>query len=253
MDILIIEDETRAANRIERLLTEINPNFRIVGRAESIREATDFLNNCMPNLIISDIQLADGLSFEIFDRNVITCPIIFTTAYDQYAMQAFETNGIDYLLKPIEKTRLEKAITKLNHLNTKPFEVNNLSHLLKSFVQKNDQKSYKSRFMIKVGDKIKVIPIEEIKAFYSLEKGTFALTTNNRNYDLEYSLEQIMDFVDPKQYFRINRKFIVHIAAATEIFAHTNSRLKLVLPGYEGESIIVAREKVQAFKSWLNE
>jgi len=253
MDILIIEDETRAANRIERLLTEINPSFRIIGRAESIREATDFLNTRMPDLIISDIQLADGLSFEIFNQKVITCPIIFTTAYDQYAMQAFETNGIDYLLKPIEKTRLEKAITKLDHLNIKSFEVNNLSNLLKTIVQNNDQKSYKSRFMIKVGDKIKVIPIEEIKAFYSLEKGTFVLTTHNRNYVLEYSLEQLVDLVDPKLYFRINRKFIVHITAASEIIAHTNSRLKLVLTGYEGESIIVAREKVQAFKSWLND
>ncbi len=253
MDIFIIEDENRAANRIERLLAELNPTFEVIGRAESVREAIEFLEKKKPHLIISDIQLADGLSFEIFEKRMMTCPIIFTTAYDQYAMQAFETNGIDYLLKPIEKNRLEKAITKLSQLNSSSIEANALNRLLKTISENNDRKVFKSRFMIKVGDKIKVIPIEEVKAFYSLEKGTFLLTTSNRNYVLEHSLEQLVDLIDPKLYFRINRKYIVHISAATEIIAHTNSRLKLVITGHEGDDIIVAREKVNAFKSWLNE
>ena len=210
-----------------------------------------FLKENTPDLIISDIQLTDGLSFEIYSQIEVKCPIIFTTAYDQYAIQAFETNGIDYLLKPIEKERLEKALTKINLLSTPTILPTDLLNLLQSSLHYGQTTSYKSRFMIKVGDKFKAIPTDEIKAFYSLEKGSYFLTKQNRNYVVDYSLEQLMELLNPTDFFRINRKFIVHIDAPETIIAHTNSRLKLVVNGYEGESIIVAREKVQSFKAWL--
>ena len=248
MKILIIEDETRAANRIIRLLKEIQNDVEITAVIETVKEAILYLSDNKPDLIISDIQLADGLSFEIYKEITPTCPIIFTTAYDQFAIKAFETNGIDYLLKPIEKERLEKALNKIEGL--KPtIDLNQLLALA------NDAKpsNYKSRFMIKVGDKIKTISTNDISVFYSMDKGTFLHTKSNRNYVLEYSLEHLQNKIDPSVFFKINRKYIISIDAPTEIIAHTNSRLKIKIEGFENESIIVAREKVKEFKKWLDQ
>lgn len=249
MNIIIIEDETRAANRIKRILNEIDPTITVMETIESVALAVAYLEQNQPDLIISDIQLADGLSFDIYKKATPTCPIIFTTAYDQYAIQAFETNGIDYLLKPIEADRLAKALEKVQNLKPQI----DLEKLLQLSMNRPSKKQYKSRFMIKVGDKIKAIPVDEIRLFYSMEKGTYLNTINNRNYVLEYPLEQIVDMLNPQNYFKISRKYIVHIDASKEIIAHSNSRLKLKIEGFETESIIVAREKVSAFKAWLDQ
>ncbi len=249
MNIIIIEDETRAANRIKRILNEIDPTITVMETIESVALAVAYLEQNQPDLIISDIQLADGLSFDIYKKVTPTCPIIFTTAYDQYAIQAFETNGIDYLLKPIEADRLAKALEKVQNLKPQI----DLEKLLQLSMNRPSKKQYKSRFMIKVGDKIKAIPVDEIRLFYSMEKGTYLNTINNRNYVLEYPLEQIVDMLNPQNYFKISRKYIVHIDASKEIIAHSNSRLKLKIEGFETESIIVAREKVSAFKAWLDQ
>jgi len=249
MNIIIIEDETRAANRIKRILNEIDPTITVIETIESVALAVAYLEQNQPDLIISDIQLADGLSFDIYKKVTPTCPIIFTTAYDQYAIQAFETNGIDYLLKPIEADRLAKALEKVQNLKPQI----DLEKLLQLSMNRPSKKQYKSRFMIKVGDKIKAIPVDEIRLFYSMEKGTYLNTINNRNYVLEYPLEQIVDMLNPQNYFKISRKYIVHIDASKEIIAHSNSRLKLKIEGFETESIIVAREKVSAFKAWLDQ
>lgn len=156
------------------------------------------------------------------------------------------------ITKTIEKERLEKALAKTNLLSAPISLSADLVNLLKTSLHKDESKTYKSRCMIKVGGKFKAIPTEDIKAFYSLEKGTYLLTKQNRNYVVEHSLEQLIELLNPADFFRINRKFIVHFDAPETIIAHTNSRLKLVVNGYEGESIIVAREKVQAFKAWLD-
>jgi len=248
MRVLIIEDENRAANRIERLLQEINPKITLLGKLESIKEAISFLANETPDLIISDIQLADGLSFEIFETIKEPSPIIFTTAYDQYAIHAFETNGIDYLLKPIEKERLQKALEKFEQFAP----IIPLDQLLK--LNNVTQKSrYKSRFMVKVGDKIKSIPITDIAGFYSLEKGTYLRTYEGRNYVIELSLEQVKESLNPNTFFKVNRKFIICIEAINEIIAYTNSRLKIKVNAFEEDEIIVAREKVKDFKFWLDQ
>ena len=250
MKVLIIEDESRAANRLVKLLATVAPNFEIIGKLESIRESIPFLNREKVDLIFSDIELADGLSFEIYKQVAIKCPIIFTTAYDQYAVTAFETNGIDYLLKPIDENRLKKAINKFEQLQATPTPTVDLQSLIQQFSK--EPKSYKSRFMIKVGEKIKSIPIDEINAFYSEQKGTYLLTNAGRNYVLDQSLDEVANLLDPAMYFKINRKVVVNIQAITEIIAHSNSRLKLIVPHLALDEVIVAREKVKDFKNWID-
>ena len=248
MNVVILEDEARAANYLERLIQKVAPEMIIMAKLESVRDAVPFLvANSGIDLIFSDVQLADGLSFEIFGQVTIKCPIIFTTAYDHYAIEAFKTNGIDYLLKPVEEDRLRQAIEK-----TKIFSPSLALEKLVSISNSAKSKTYKSRFMVKVGDKIKSIPIEEILAFYSLEKATFIHTTSNRDYTIDYSIDQLENLLDPAVCFRISRKYIVSIQACTNIVAWTNSRLRLKIEGISDDDIIVARERVQDFKEWLD-
>jgi len=248
MRIIILEDETRAANHLQRLLAKVAPEMIIVAKLESVRDGVKYLqNNPEPELIFSDIQLADGLSFEIYKQVAVRCPIIFTTAYDHYAIEAFQTNGIDYLLKPIEEERLQQAIEKAKH-----FSPGLVLEKLLSITSPISEKAYKSRFMVKVGDKIRSIPVEEILVFYSQEKASFIRTSDAHTYCIDYALDQLEPMLDPEKYFRINRKYIVSIAACTNILAWTNSRLRLKIDGIDDSEIIVARERVVEFKSWLD-
>ncbi len=248
MKVLIIEDEARAASHLERLLSKVAPEMEVIARLESVRDAVAFLSG-KPDLglIFSDIQLADGLSFEIYQQVRVNCPIIFTTAWDHYAIEAFNTNGIDYLLKPIEEERLLKSIEKARQFSPGPL----LEKILALSAIKSE-KSYKSRFLIKVGEKIKSIPVEEITAFYSLEKATYLFTHDQRSYAIDFALDQLEDLVNPERYFRINRKFMVSLEACSNMTAWSNSRLKLKIDGLEDQEIIVARERVQEFKEWLD-
>jgi len=248
MKVIILEDESRAASYLERLLANVAPEMVITAKIESVRNGIKYLNdNPMPDLIISDIQLADGLSFEIYNQVTVTCPIIFTPAYDHYAIEAFKTSGIDYLLKPIEEERLKKAIEKVKH-----FSPGFLVEKILSITNPASEKNYKSRFMVKVGDKIKSIPVEEIMIFYSQEKATYIYTTDKRTYNIDYTLDQLEPLVNPAVFFRINRKYIVSIDACTNILAWTNSRLRLKIEGIADQDIIIARERVPDFKNWLD-
>jgi DNA-binding LytR/AlgR family response regulator len=248
MKALILEDESRAANHLERMLAKVAPGMIVIAKLESIRDGVKYLqSNPEPDLIFSDIQLADGLSFEIYSQIDVQCPIIFTTAYDHYAIEAFNTNGIDYLLKPIEEERLQKAIEKAKHFSPGI----SLEKLL-SMNKPTTEKTYKSRFMVKVGDKIKSIPADDILVFYSQEKASFIRTNDAHTYCIDYALDLLEPMVDPKKYFRINRKYIVSINACTNILAWTNSRLRLKIDGIDDPDIIVARERVQEFKNWLD-
>lgn len=247
MKALIIEDETRAASHLKRTLQEVDHTIEPVAVLESIADSISYLqSNPTLDLIFSDIQLSDGLSFEIFKQVEVNCPIIFTTAYDQYAIEAFNTNGIDYLLKPIEEDRLRQALQKVKQLAPKI----NLEQLL-SLKFSQEQNNYKSRFMVKAGDRIKSVPIEEIAAFYSQDKATYLLSKNEHSYAVDYSLEELAHSIDPNKYFRTNRKVMVSIEACSSILAWSNSRLKITIAGLE-EPVIVAREKVQEFKRWLD-
>ena len=249
MKVLIIEDEARAASHLERLLNKVAPEMEVVARLESVRDAVAFLSG-KPDLglIFSDIQLADGLSFEIYQQVKVNCPIIFTTAWGHYAIEAFNTNGIDYLLKPIEEERLLQAIEKARQFSPGPF----LEKILTMSAAKLTQ-SYKSRFLVKVGDKIKSIPVEEITAFYSLEKASYLFTHTKRSYAIDFALDQLETMLNPNHYFRINRRFLVSLDACSTITAWSNSRLKLKIDGLEDQEIIVARERVQEFKEWLDQ
>jgi DNA-binding LytR/AlgR family response regulator len=247
MKVIILEDEKRAANLLERSLAKVAPHMKVIARLESVRDGVKYLQtNPEPDLIFSDIQLADGLSFEIYNQLTVRCPIIFTTAYDHYAIEAFKTNGIDYLLKPIEEERLIKAIEKAKH-----FLPGLVLEKLLSITNATSVKVYKSRFMVKVGEKIKTIPIEEILVFYS-QKASFILTTDKHNYCIDYTLDQLEPMLEPETYFRINRKYIVSINACKNILAWSNSRLRLKIEGTDDPDIIVARERVQEFKNWLD-
>lgn len=251
MNVVIIEDESRAARKLEQMILSIAPEFNIFIKLESVEEALEFFETKPKvDLIFSDIQLADGLSFEIYDKVTLDCPIIFTTAFDNYAIKAFKNNGVDYLLKPVNAEELEIAIDKVEKLKPKT----SVEDILKIAATLNQTtKNYKSRFMVKIGDKINSISIEEITLFYSLEKSTFILTNEGRKYIVDYSLEYLEGLLNPKIFYRINRKNIISIKACKNIISYTNSRLKLQVENYQGEDIIVSRERVQAFKAWLDE
>lgn len=252
MKVLIIEDEPRAAKRLAQQIKEVAPEMEIVATLESIREAVEFLEkNKNLSLIFSDIQLADGLSFEIFEMVAVTCPIIFTTAYDQYAIEAFKTNGIDYLLKPISEEDLQKAIDKFKRLAPAPaVSMKDIMAIANSFAEK--KATYKSRFMIKVGEKIKSIATDDVLYFFSREKATYLITNEGKKYLIDYSVEQLEELTDSQKYFRINRKYLIAVNAIDDIVSYSNSRLKTKLHHSDVDDIIVSRERVQEFKRWLD-
>jgi len=248
MKVIILEDENRAVNHLKRLIHLVAPETELMAVFDTVRETVSYLEKePIIDLIFSDVQLADGISFEIFSKVKVDCPIIFTTAFDTYAIEAFNTNGIDYLLKPIEEERLRKAIEKAKLFTTRI----NLESLLNLRVGAG-QRSVKSRFMVKVGEKIRTIMVEEILAFYSLEKTTYLHTTAHRNYIVDYSLEELESMLDPKSFFKINRKYILSIDACSQIIAWSNNRLKIDIEGIDDPKIVVARERVREFKAWLD-
>jgi DNA-binding LytR/AlgR family response regulator len=248
MKVIILEDENRAVNHLKRMIGRVAPEMEVTGEFETVREAVEYLEHEPPvELIFSDVQLADGTSFEIFSKVNVQCPIIFTTAYDTYAIEAFNTNGIDYLLKPIEEERLRKAIEKARKFTSNIA----LKNLLKQRIDPGSRQT-RSRFMVKVGEKIRTIMVEDILAFYSFEKTTFLFTTAHRNYIIDYSLEELENMLDQGRFFKINRKYIVSIEACAQIIAWSNNRLKIDIEGIDDQKIVVARERVRDFKNWLD-
>ena len=254
MKVLIIEDEPQAAQRIESLLHQVGGNeIHVLAKLDSVKSSIKwFKENASPDLAFMDIQLGDGLSFDIFDKSEVNCPVVFTTAYDEYALKAFKVNSIDYLLKPIDKDEFKVALDKFKSLNFKEEDTHRLLSQIDEVVRSISNKKYKNRFLIRIGEKLKSLTIDEIQYFYSLEKASFCHAVDGRNYLLDYSLEQLEAMVDPELYFRINRKYLVKSSAILEMISHTNSRLKLKLKGSDDNEVIVARERVQDFKNWMD-
>ncbi|SFA70283.1 two component transcriptional regulator, LytTR family [Flavobacterium swingsii] len=248
---IIIEDEKPAARLLQRKLEKLN--IRVDVMLHSVEESIAwFSNNAHPDLIFLDIQLSDGLSFEIFEKIDIKSAIIFTTAYDEYALKAFKLNSIDYLLKPIDEDELEVAVTKFKSNFPKPETNLQLDfEQIKKMFQNPFDKNHKTRFTVKIGQQLKVILIEEIECFFSENKGTYIHTLDNRNYLIDSTLEVLEQDLDPKNFFRISRKFIVPLKSIKEILLYSNSRLKIILPTYKEEEVVVSREKVQEFKTWI--
>lgn len=251
MNVLIIEDEKPSARRLRRMLAALD--VEVQDMLHSVDEAIAwFQNNEHPDLIFLDIQLSDGLSFEIFDVVSVQSAIIFTTAYDEYALQAFKLNSIDYLLKPIDDEELETAVAKYKQRIPKQQNVAlNFEDIKKLLGATPVEREYKKRFTTKIGQHIKMIPIDEIECFYSQDKGTYAATKEKRNYLLNTTLEMLENELEPQTFFRVSRKFYVNINAIKDIVSYTNSRLQIKLHNWDEQEIIVSRERVKDFKTWI--
>jgi DNA-binding LytR/AlgR family response regulator len=250
MRILIVEDEPQAASRLEKLVREIVSGAIILDKLDSVKRTVAWLSaNPAPDVVLMDIQLADGISFQIFEQVKVSAPVIFTTAYDEYAVRAFKVNSIDYILKPVDKNELAVALGKIS-IKTSVITPELLEQL--GLAIKGLSKKYKARFVIKVGEHLRTIEADTILFFYSQEKTTFCVTTDNRSSILDYTLDELTDMVDPQKYFRINRKYLVSSSSIKDIISYTNSRLRLVLKNSTDTDIIVAREKVQDFRMWLD-
>jgi len=247
---IIIEDEKPAARLLQRKLEKLNIEVGVM--LHSVEEAVAwFSNNEHPDLIFLDIQLSDGLSFEIFEKVEIKSAVIFTTAYDEFALRAFKLNSVDYLLKPIDEDDLELAISKFKERLPKNEKLQLDFEQIKKMLSNPFDKEYKKRFTVKIGQHLKVISLDEIECFFSENKGTYIHTFDNRNYLIESTLEFLEQELDPKYFYRISRKFIIPIKAIKEIILYSNSRLKVILPSYCDDEVIVSREKVADFKVWI--
>ncbi len=249
MKVVIIEDEKPAARRLSRMLNELNINP--IAQLHSVEESINwFLENKQPDLLFLDIQLSDGLSFEIFDEIEVKSAIIFTTAYDEYALKAFKLNSVDYLLKPIDADELKNAIDKYQEIHVAK-KLNTITNKqLKELIFPNTNK-YKKRFTVKIGQHLKLISTASIECFFSENKATYFCTTNNRNYMIDDTLEELESKLSPETFFRVSRKYFVNINAIKDIISYTNSRLKIVLNNYNETEIIVSRERVKDFKNWI--
>ena len=251
MKILIVEDETLASKKLQLLIEKLIPNFNIVGIAKSIEDAVSIIETNEIDLGFFDIQIEDGLSFDIFDRTKISFPVIFTTAFNEYAIKAFKLNSIDYLLKPISENELKNALSKFDNIWNK--DENTISSSVIKEMKQLLAGNYKERFTVRIGNKIEIINVSDICYFHSFEKGTYAKTIEDRDSLLENALDNIYPLLNPKQFFRISRKYIVNIMHIKDIYAYSNSRLRVNTNIKSTDELIVSREKVKAFKEWLED
>ena len=252
MKVLIIEDELPAARRIEQLIRQQRSQVEILAVIDSITEAVKwFAQNPAPELILMDIHLADGLSFDIFQSIQIQSMVIFTTAYDQYAIRAFKVNSIDYLLKPIDALELKSALDKYDQMRgqTASFDYSMLNGMLDSLKNRN----YRERFLVKFGNAFTYIQAQEMRFCYAEDSLVFTRLADGKKYSLDYTLEQLEQLLNPTQFFRINRKILLHIEAVDKIHPYFNNRLKLELQPSPGFEIVVSRERVQDFKNWIDQ
>ncbi len=250
LNVLIIEDEALAAERLESLIREIDPEIHILAKLPSVREAVKWLSLNQADLIFLDIQLSDGLSFSIFDQLTINTPVIFTTAYDQYAIKAFQLNSIAYLLKPIRKNELQESLQKYQSLKS-AFSID-FERLLANIQGKKPE--YKKRFLIQIGEKIRKVEVADIAWFYAQDKSVYIRTFQNHSFPAESSLDNLEQQIDPAQFFRINRKYLVNMDAIANMLAWSRGRIKLELkPKADDEfDSVVSIDRSTDFKKWLN-
>jgi DNA-binding LytR/AlgR family response regulator len=257
MKILIVEDEELAVKKLQKTLAGVEPDAEVVGVTDSIVSTVNWLeDNDAPDLILMDIELCDGQSFEIFNRAKIKSPVIFTTSYDEYALKAFKVNSVDYLLKPIQKEELEAALTKLKSMkelyksgDAKP-DVS-IDNLVKELQQKLQPKEFRKRFLVKQAQKLVSIEIDEIAYFFSDGRLNFFKTFDNKKFVVDYTMDELEDMLDPAKYFRISRSFYISVNSVDQIHDYFGNRLMLNLkPAVDKESI-VSREKVAEFKKWM--
>ncbi|MEO5980093.1 MAG: LytTR family DNA-binding domain-containing protein [Chryseolinea sp.] len=254
MKVLIIEDEIPAAEKLERYLHKHDPSIEIVGIIDTASRATEWLKTPgnSPDLIFMDIQLKDGLSFQIFQQLQVTTPVIFTTAFNEFALDAFKVNSIDYLLKPITFTALADSLKKLDSLRQQFNANTEQTERVKVAFSNLKIKDYKNRFMVKVGEHIKSITIDQISLFYADGRDIYLVTQQRRKFIIDYTLEGLESILDPQIFFRLNRTYIMNINAIKDVLIYSNSRLKIALNQEFDKEIIVSREKVGEFKDWFD-
>lgn len=253
MKVLIVEDEQPAVDHMISLLKAYDKTIQVLAVFDSVKDVVAWLqNNHAPDLIFMDIQLADGLCFDIFGKVQVHSPVIFTTAYQEYAIKAFKVNSIDYLLKPLDFAGIKEALEKYSRYYSTRNEVPAIHPSIIESVKKMLEKPYKSRFVIKVGEHLRSVSTGEICCFYSNEKSTHICTLDDRIFIVDYSLDHLMELIDPEQFFRISRKNIVNRDAITDIVVYSKTRLKLRLKVDQEEPPVVSRDKVNQFREWLD-
>ena len=253
MRVIIIEDEKPAADKLEILLKRYDSAILVIGKARNVTDGIQLLEEKAQeaDLIFMDIQLTDGLSFEIFDQMELKIPVIFITAFDQYALRAFKANGIDYILKPVTYTALKESMQKFESLKDtirNRAEITNLSTALHKIADSN----YKSRFMVKIGEHIHSITTDQINMFFAEGRDVYLINDHGRKLIIDHKMESLESLLDPKKYFRTNRSFIVNIDAIQDVLIYSNSRLKITMKVDFDKDIIVSRDKVNNFKSWYD-
>lgn len=250
MKAVIIEDELVAGQNLQRLISQLADDIQVIAILQSVEDSIEWFSlNTVPDIVFLDIHLADGSAFSIFEKVQISCPIIFTTAYDEYALKAFEVNSIDYLLKPINQKNLERALLKLRSLlTTKVDNADMISNVLAAF--KETKKVYKSNFLIPHKDKFIPLPIHRVACFYTENKMVKIITEENQTYNIDSSLEDLYTQLDPVQFFRANRQYIIAHKAIKDISVWFGSKVSINLFVNVPEKIIVSKARVSEFKTW---
>jgi DNA-binding LytR/AlgR family response regulator len=254
MKILIVEDEELAVKKLQKTLLSIDRMVEVVGVTDSIKSTVDFLKqNSAPDLILMDIELADGQSFEVFNMVPVKNPVIFITSYDEYALKAFKVNSVDYLLKPVQKDELEAALNKYKELNVADSNKSSsdINNLIKELQSKLQPKEYRKRFLVKQAQKLVSIEVEDIAYFYSDGRLNFFKTRDNRKFVVDYTMDELSDMLDPEKYFRISRSFYVSVDSIDQIHDYFGNRLLLNLTPALDKEALVSREKVMDFKKWM--
>lgn len=254
MNVLIIEDEAPAFRRLQKVLEELRPTLKIIEVIDSVEESVKwFKNHNMPDLIFMDIQLSDGISFEIFDQVEIKKPVIFTTAFDEYMLKAFKVNSIDYLLKPIKKDELESSLSKYEDLRqafstTEEFDLNKLIGQIRM-----DDRKYKTRFLVKQGEKLLSIETPDIAYFQSKNGVVYLATVNERKYIMDFTLDELMQQLEPQKFYRINRQFIANFSEINTVHKYHKGKLLVELNQKTDDSVTVSAEKATDFKDWFGD
>ena len=262
LNILLVEDEDLAAKKLKKMLFEIDPGMCCIGITDCIESTVEWLkkNGC-PDLIFMDIELADGQSFEIFSRIDIKCPVIFTTAYDEFALKAFKVNSIDYLLKPIKAEELKAALEKFKNLRVQPgsgktdsgSQQHSIEKLVETLVAQQNSEKYRSRFLVKSGQRHMPIGAEHISYFFTEDKIVFIRTKDNHKFAMDYTLDELEQQLDPRHFFRANRQYILNTICIDEIHTWFNGKLKVGIKPRPDEEVIVSRERAGDFKEWMGE
>ena len=252
MKILIVEDEELAAKKLQKILVAVDPSVMVAGVTDSIKTTVEWLQeNPQPDLILMDIELSDGQSFEIFNLTEVKSPVIFTTSYDEFALKAFKVNSLDYLLKPVQKDELEVALKKFHKLKGSQQSDMNIDQLVKELQSKLIPVSYRKRFLVKHAQKLISMEVGDIAYFYSDGRLNFFKTTDNKKFVVDYTMDELEEMLDPERYFRISRSFYVSINSVDKIDDYFGNRLILALKPAVDKEALVSREKVTEFKNWL--